>query len=66
MLCLMLNLRFKSLHIIFSFFGHEEGVNIVEKYDRRSLYPTILKCYHYLHPMVEGKLVCRSNNICRF
>jgi hypothetical protein len=34
MLCLMLDPRFKSLHLIFSFIGCEEGVNIVEEYDR--------------------------------
>ncbi len=31
-------------------------MNIVEEYDRRSLYPTLLKCYHYLHPMAKCKV----------
>jgi hypothetical protein len=48
-MCLMLDFTFKSLHLIFSFIGREERVNIVEAYDKRSLYPTLLKCYHYLH-----------------
>jgi hypothetical protein len=33
MLCLMLDIRFKSFHIVSSFIGHEKGVSIVEKYD---------------------------------
>jgi len=43
-----------------SFIGCEQGVNIVEEYDRRSLYPMLLKCYHYLHSMVESKVVCAN------
>ncbi len=34
MLCLMLDPRFKSLHLVFSFICHEEGVSIVEEYNR--------------------------------
>ncbi len=37
--------------------GHEQGVSIVEKYDEKTLYPMLLKCYHYLH--LVGKS-CRS------
>jgi hypothetical protein len=33
-LCLMLNPRFNNFHLISSFIGREEGVNIVEEYDR--------------------------------
>jgi hypothetical protein len=33
-LCLMLNPRFKSSFLVFFFIGCEEGVNIVEEYDR--------------------------------
>jgi len=33
-------------------------VNIVEKYDRQSLYPMLLKCYHYLHPKAKSKVGC--------
>ncbi len=46
MLFLMLNLRFKSFHLIFSFIGHGEGVSTVEKYNKQSLYSMFLKCYH--------------------
>jgi hypothetical protein len=24
----------------------------VDKFDRRTLYPMFLKCYHHLHPMI--------------
>jgi hypothetical protein len=56
MLCLILDPRLKTFPVIFSFMGHEEGVNIVEINDRRSLYPMFLKCYHYLHPMEKSKV----------
>ncbi len=48
---LMLDLRFKSLCLIFYFIGYKKGVNIVEEYDIQSLYRMFLKCYHLLHPM---------------
>jgi hypothetical protein len=54
----MLDPRFKSLCLISSFIGSEKGVNIVEEYDKWSLNPMLLKCYHYVHPMVESKLGC--------
>jgi hypothetical protein len=34
MLCLILGPRLKTFPLVFSFIGHEEGVNIVEIYDR--------------------------------
>ncbi len=43
--------RLKNLCLVYSFIGFEKGMNIVEEYDRQSLYPMVLKCYHYLHPM---------------
>jgi hypothetical protein len=43
MISLMLNLRFKNLHIISSFVGHEQGVYLVEEYDRKSLYSIFVK-----------------------
>jgi hypothetical protein len=32
----MLDLRYKSLHIVSSFVGKEQGVALVEEYDRKS------------------------------
>ncbi len=48
---LMLDPRFKNFHLISSFVGREEGVNIMDEYDKKTLYPMLLKCYHHLHPM---------------
>jgi len=47
---LMLDLRFKTLHLVSSLIGHEQGKAIVEKYDKKSLFPMFLKCYYHLHP----------------
>ncbi len=52
---LMLNLRFKTLHLVSSLIGHEQGKVIVEEYDKKSLFPMFLKCYYHLHPLVETK-----------
>ncbi len=57
MLSLMLDYRFKSFHIVFSFIRREQGVAIIEEYDRKSLYPMLLECYHHLHPLIESKSV---------
>jgi len=54
MLSLMLDLKFKSLCLVFSFVGREEGVSIVDEYDRRTFYHMLLKCYHHLHPMTKS------------
>jgi hypothetical protein len=32
----------------------EEGVNIVDEYDWKTLFPMHLKCYQHLHPMIES------------
>jgi hypothetical protein len=67
MLCLMLDSRFKSLCLISSFIGREKGLNIVEKYDRQSLYSMFLKWYHYLHLMSKFEVECTcQNNIRKF
>ncbi len=52
----MFDSRFKNLHLIYIFSGYEEGVIIVEEYDIWSLYPMLLKCYHYLHSIVKSKV----------
>jgi hypothetical protein len=50
---LMLDPKFKNLHIISSFVGKEQGVLLVEKYDKMSLYPRLAKCHEHLHPLVR-------------
>jgi hypothetical protein len=53
MISLMLDPRFKNLHIVSSFVGREQGVALVEEYDRKSLYPMLVKCHDHLHPLVR-------------
>jgi hypothetical protein len=50
----MLDLRFNNLCIISSFVGREQGVAFVEEYDRKSLYPMLIKCHEHLHPLVRS------------
>jgi hypothetical protein len=54
MLCFMLDPIFKSFHLKISFFGCEKRVNFIEGYDGQPLYPMLLKCDHYLHPMTQS------------
>jgi hypothetical protein len=49
----MLDPRFKTLHLVSSLIGCEQGKVIVEKYDKFFLFPMFLKCYYHLHPLVE-------------
>jgi len=51
MFSLKLDPRFKSFRLVSSFVGCEQGIFIIEKYDRKSLKPMFLKCYHHLHLM---------------
>jgi hypothetical protein len=48
MLALMLDPRFESLKLISSFIGHEHGVPIISKYDKKKLFPMFLKFYQHL------------------
>jgi hypothetical protein len=49
----MLDPRSKTLRVVSSFIGHEQGKTIVEKYDKKTLFLMFLKCYYHLHPLVE-------------
>jgi hypothetical protein len=55
MISLMLDPKYKNLCIVSSFIGREQGVVFVEKYDRKSLYPMLVKCHEHLHPLVRSK-----------
>jgi hypothetical protein len=37
-----------------SFVGRNQGVVVVPKYDKMSLYPMLIKCYEHLHPFVRS------------
>jgi hypothetical protein len=50
----MLDSRFKSLCLISSFIGHEQNIFILEEYNKKSLYPMLMKCYHHLHPLASN------------
>ncbi len=50
---LMLDPGFKNFRIVSSFVRREQGVAFVEKYDRKTLYPMLVKCYEHLHPLVR-------------
>ncbi len=54
---LMLDLKFKNLHLMFSFIALERGKVIVKEYDKKTLYPMLLNCYHHLHPLFENVIV---------
>jgi len=52
---LMLNPTYENLHMVFSFVGKEQGVALVEKYDRKSLYPMLVKCHGHFDHLVRSK-----------
>jgi len=54
-LLLMLNPRFKGFCLVSSHVGREQGMFIVEEYGAKTLYPILLKCYHYLHLVRENE-----------
>jgi hypothetical protein len=54
----MLELRFKSLHLISFNIFHEENVVIIEEYDNIPLYPMLDKCYNHLHLVLEFAVGC--------
>jgi hypothetical protein len=56
MISLMLDPRHKSLRIVSSFVKKEQGVALVEEYDRKSLYLTLVKFHEDLHPLVRSKM----------
>ncbi len=53
MLSLMLNLKFKTFHLVSSRIGREQSKINVEKYDKISLFFIFWKWYYHLHPSVE-------------
>jgi len=52
---LMFDLGSKNFCRMFSFIDCEQGVTIVEEYDRKYLFPMFLKFHHHVHPVVEFK-----------
>jgi hypothetical protein len=63
MISLILDPRFKSLCIVSSFVGREQGVALVEENDLKSLYPMLVKCHEHLHPLVRLDNNCGDQDI---
>jgi hypothetical protein len=55
MFSLMLDPRSKTFRLVSTLIGHEQDKAIVDEYDKKSLFPMVLKCYYHLHPFVESK-----------
>ncbi len=53
MFFLILDSRFKILCLVSSLIKYEQRKVIVQNYDTKSLYPMLLNCDKYLHPLVE-------------
>jgi hypothetical protein len=51
----MLDPRFKGVHLVSFHVGREQIMFIVEEYDVKTLYPMLLKCYHYLYLVGENE-----------
>jgi hypothetical protein len=58
-LILMLEHKFKSFCLISSYISRD-GVTNVEEYDKKSLYPTIVKCHNHLHLVSKSKVGCED------
>jgi hypothetical protein len=63
MISLMLDPRLKSLRIISSFVGREQSVALVEEYDKKSLYPLLVKCHEHFHCLVRLDRNCVNQDI---
>jgi hypothetical protein len=63
MISLMLNPKFKSLRLVSSFVGREQGVILVEEYERKSLCLILVKCHEHLHPLVRLNRNYANQNI---
>ncbi len=51
----MLDLGFKFSCFLSSLIGHEQKKAIVEEYDKKSLFPILLKCHYHLHHLAKSK-----------
>jgi hypothetical protein len=62
MLSLMLDARFKSFRLIFSFINQEQVVSIVENYDKQYLFPCLLKCHHVFRLVLKIETMANQMN----
>ncbi len=47
--------RFKTLCLVSSFVGCEQGKAIMEEHDKKSLFRLFFKCHYPLHLLAESK-----------
>jgi hypothetical protein len=52
----------EGIHILFSFVGREQRV-LVKEFDRKFLYPVVVKCHEHLHLLVKSKRNFVDQNI---
>jgi hypothetical protein len=55
MLSLMLDPKLKTFHLLSSLISCERSKVIVEKCDKKSLFPMLFKCYYHLHSLVGSE-----------
>jgi hypothetical protein len=53
MISLMLDPRFKALCIVSSFVEQDQSVSYVEEYDKKLLYPMLVKYHEHSHPLIR-------------
>ncbi len=53
----MLYVGSQESRLVSSFIGLEQGKVIVKGYDKKTLYPMLLKCHHHLHPLSKNVIV---------
>jgi hypothetical protein len=56
----MLDLKFLKNCLVFSYVDKKQGVSIMEQYDKRALYPMLVKSYNHLH-LVEDVVFSFAN-----
>jgi len=49
----MLDPNFKNIKLVSFFISKKQVISMVEVYDRKYLFPMLLKCHHIFQPMVE-------------
>jgi hypothetical protein len=54
MLSLMLDPHFKSLDVVKTFVGRAKMIQIVAKYDSKTLLPLLVVAFHFLNPTIDG------------
>jgi hypothetical protein len=59
----MLDPMFKSLWIVSLSVGWEQDVSLVEEYEKKSLYPMLIKCHEHFHPLVKLERNNANQNI---